>query len=165
MCFVFPHCHVWLPEGVSCLISPSNKAGIFIPKGRPGNDEMPRSFPGRSATSLENPISLMWDIPIGLISDFIPHPIRGVQGFIKNMTRGGGFRHKPWELQDYDYNPLPDAKRKEGVWECGTWWCRRHALTDCEIHLPWSSPGIGELVEMQNPLFTKTQSGKTGGSS
>lgn len=39
-------------------------------------------------------------------------------------------------LEDYDYNPLPDAKRKEGVWECGTWWCRRHALTDCEIHLP-----------------------------
>ena len=116
MCFVFPHCHVWLPEGVSCLISPSNKAGIFIPKGRPGNDEMPRSFPGRSATSLENPISLMWDIPIGLISDFIPHPIRGVQGFIKNMTRGEDFDTSPGSCRTMTTTPflMPKGRKESG---------------------------------------------------
>ena len=39
-------------------------------------------------------------------------------------------------LEDYDYNPLPEVKRgKDERWECGTWWCRRHVLTDCEIHI------------------------------
>ena len=54
--------------------------------------------------------------------------------------------------KDYDYNPLPEVKRgKDERWECGTWWCRRHVLTDCEIHIRWENKrGRPECWNHQN---------------
>lgn len=62
--------------------------------------------------------------------------------------------------KDYDYNPLPEVKRgKDERWECGTWWCRRHVLTDCEIHIRWEnkrgrpeSKRKGEVIQF-HPLI------------